>query len=234
MPNVYDTVVVGAGMAGLVAARDLSTRGHSVLLVEGRDRIGGRTFTDTALGGQLDLGGGYVHWTQPNVWTELERHGLEQVNPPLESKTLYQLADGKVHTTEEVRTYELVGELFADSRKRFPLPFNVGAVDNGDINDQTLEERIDSLQLSKHDSDLIKGALSGLVHNYTLHGSTQLLFAVASNFGNYAAELETAGSWCVTGGMKKLSDAIQGESKAKLQLSTAITKITDSGSSVTL
>ena len=234
MPHIYDTVVVGAGMAGLVAARDLSTRGHSVLLVEGRDRTGGRTFTDTALGGQLDLGGGYVHWTQPNVWTELERHGLEKINPPLESKTLYQLADGKVHTTEEVRTYELVGQLFADSRKRFPLPFNVGAVDNGDINDQTLEQRIDSLQLSKHDSDLIKGALSGLVHNYALHGSTQLLFAVASNFGNYAAELETAGSWYVTGGMKKLSDAIQGESKAKLQLSTTITKITDSGSGVTL
>lgn len=81
MPQIYDTVVVGAGMAGVVAARDLSTRGHSVLLVEGRDRIGGRTFTDTALGGQLDLGGGYVHWTQPNVWTELERHGLGADQP---------------------------------------------------------------------------------------------------------------------------------------------------------
>ena len=106
--------------------------------------------------------------------------------------------------------------------------------DNGDINDQTLEECIDSLWLSKHDSDLIKGVLSGLVHNYTLHGSTQLLFTVASNFGNYAAELETAGLWCVTGGMKKLSDAIQNESNTKLQLSTVITRITDNGSGVTL
>ncbi|CEJ60998.1 Putative Amine oxidase [Penicillium brasilianum] len=234
MSQIYDTVVVGAGMAGLVAARDLSTRGRSVLLVEGRDRIGGRTFTDTALGGQLDLGGGYVHWTQPNVWTEMERHGLEQINPPLESKTVYQLADGKVHTTEQVRTFDLVGKLFADARERFPLPINVRAVENGDINDQTLEQRIDSLQLSKHDSDLVRGALGGLVHNYAMHGSTQLLFAVASNFGSYAAELETASSWCITGGVKKLSDAIQAESNAELQLSTAITKVTDSGSGVTL
>lgn len=82
-------------MAGLVAARGLSTRGNSVLLVEGRDRIGGRTFTNMALGGQLNLGGGYVHWTQSNIWTELERHRLEQINPPLESKMMYQLADGK-------------------------------------------------------------------------------------------------------------------------------------------
>lgn len=234
MSPVYDTVVVGAGMAGLVAARDLSTRGHSVLLVEGRDRIGGRTFTDKALGGQMDLGGGYVHWTQPNVWMELERHGLEQIVPPLESKTMYQLADGKVHTTEEARTYELVGKLFADSRKRFPLPFNMTAVDNSDINNETLEERINGLNLSKHDSDLIRGALGGLVHEYAKHGSTQLMFAVASNFGMYAAELETASTWCIDGGMKKLSDAIQGESKAELQLSTKITEITDSGSGVKL
>lgn len=90
------------------------------------------------------------------------------------------------------------------------------------------------MQLSKHDSDLIKGALSGLVHSYAMHGSTQLIFAVASNFGSYAAELETASSWCVIGGMKRLRDAIQNESKAELQLSTTITKITDSGSGVTL
>lgn len=234
MTQVYDTVVVGAGMAGLIAARDLASRGHSVLLVEGRNRIGGRTFTESALGSQLDLGGGYVHWTQPNVWMEVERHGLEQLNPPLETKTIYQLADGKVHTTEEARTYELVGKLFAESRQRFPMPFNINAVDNSDINNETLEERIASMGLSKHDSDLIKGALGGLVHNYAKHGSTQLLFAVASNFGNYMAELETASTWCITGGMKRLADAIQGESKAKLQLSTTITSIADDGKQVTL
>ncbi|KAB8253800.1 hypothetical protein BDV32DRAFT_133468 [Aspergillus pseudonomiae] len=204
MSQVYDTVVVGAGMAGLVAARDLSTRGRSVLLVEGRDRIGGRTFTTTACGGELDLGGGYVHWTQPNVWVELEKHGLEHLNPPLESKTFYQLADGKVHTDEFERTHELVAKFFADARERFPLPFNPTAVDNSDIIDQTLEQRIASMNMSKKDSDLIKGVISGLCHNYSLHGSQQLLFAVATNFGNYAAELETAGSWSLPGGMKSI------------------------------
>ncbi|KAJ3492686.1 hypothetical protein NLG97_g5217 [Lecanicillium saksenae] len=189
---------------------------------------------DSALGGQLDLGGGYVHWAQPNVWTEVERHGLEQLNPPLESTTYYQLADDEVHTDKFELTHELVGKLFADSRQRFPMPFNINAVDNSDINEETLEERIASLGLSTRDSDLIKGALSGLVHNYSKHGSTQLLFAVSSNFGNYAAELETASNWCITGGMKKLTDAIQRNSKAKLQLSTAIKRVTDDGKQVTL
>ncbi|KAL4863096.1 hypothetical protein BDV12DRAFT_177944 [Aspergillus spectabilis] len=40
----YDVIVVGAGFAGLVTAHDLAIRGHSVLLLEARDRIGGRTW----------------------------------------------------------------------------------------------------------------------------------------------------------------------------------------------
>ena len=40
----YDAIVVGAGFAGCMAARTLSEAGHSVLVVEGRDRLGGRTW----------------------------------------------------------------------------------------------------------------------------------------------------------------------------------------------
>jgi monoamine oxidase len=39
MGTVYDVVVVGAGLAGLVAARDLGRMGYSVCLLEGRDRL---------------------------------------------------------------------------------------------------------------------------------------------------------------------------------------------------
>lgn len=61
--DTYDVVVVGAGFAGLTAARDLAATGrHRVLLVEARDRIGGRTWTAKALGEAFEMGGTWVHW----------------------------------------------------------------------------------------------------------------------------------------------------------------------------
>ena len=49
MPEV-DYCVVGAGFAGLTAALRLKQAGHSVALLEARDRVGGRTFTETRAG----------------------------------------------------------------------------------------------------------------------------------------------------------------------------------------
>lgn len=59
----YDVVVIGTGFAGLVAARNLARdTSLNVLLVEGRDRIGGRTWTAKALGEEFEMGGTWVHW----------------------------------------------------------------------------------------------------------------------------------------------------------------------------
>lgn len=53
----FDAIVVGAGYAGLVAARDLTLAGRSVLIVEARDRIGGRTWTSQHDGEKFEMGG---------------------------------------------------------------------------------------------------------------------------------------------------------------------------------
>lgn len=66
-------VVVGAGVAGLTAARDLHRRGYEVVVVEARDRIGGRVFTDTRLGLPLDLGASWIHGIDGNPIATLAR-----------------------------------------------------------------------------------------------------------------------------------------------------------------
>jgi monoamine oxidase len=62
-----DAVVLGAGAAGLAAARVLSQAGRSAIVLEARDRIGGRIFTreDVGLQVPIDLGGEFVHGTAP-------------------------------------------------------------------------------------------------------------------------------------------------------------------------
>ncbi|PYH74833.1 flavin monoamine oxidase family protein [Aspergillus vadensis CBS 113365] len=75
----YDVVVIGAGFAGLIAARDLSKKHNlSVLLLEARDRIGGRTWTAKVLGEEIEMGGTWVHWNQPHLYAELHRYGLHR------------------------------------------------------------------------------------------------------------------------------------------------------------
>ncbi|KAJ4176745.1 hypothetical protein NW755_014247 [Fusarium falciforme] len=73
----YDAIVIGAGFAGLIAARDLSLiTGAELLLLEARDRIGGRTWTASAMGEHVEVGGTWIHWNQPHVFSELHRYNL--------------------------------------------------------------------------------------------------------------------------------------------------------------
>jgi monoamine oxidase len=71
--NEVDVAVVGAGAAGLAAAHELAAGGKSVVVVEARDRIGGRIHTDTALGLPFDAGASYIHWAEHNPWLAIAR-----------------------------------------------------------------------------------------------------------------------------------------------------------------
>src|SRR4051794_4838525 len=77
----HDVIVIGAGAAGLAAGRDLARAGRRVLLVEARDRIGGRVGDDTtASDGPIELGAEFVHG-EPDVTLDLLRAAGSRVNP---------------------------------------------------------------------------------------------------------------------------------------------------------
>ena len=62
--------IIGAGMAGMGAARDLVDAGISIEMFEARDRIGGRTWTDHALGLPMDMGASWIHGPKGNPLTK--------------------------------------------------------------------------------------------------------------------------------------------------------------------
>jgi monoamine oxidase len=230
-------VVIGAGFAGVTAARDLSAEGRSVIHLEARGRVGGRTHTGEAFGREVEFGGTYVHWTQPNVWRELQRHNIPLARP-LDVDTVHWLAGGTVHSGNQTDYHSAVAPLtaqfFTDARTWFPRPFDVSAVDTSAIEKETLAGRLDSLNLSDHDRDVLDGVLATLVHSYSEQGLAQMLLWASVNFGEWGAFLEAAGHCPIKGGTRRLIDAVLGESTAELRLSTPVSAIEDDGCGVTV
>lgn len=66
-----DVVIIGAGAAGLAAARTAKASGLSFVVIEARQRIGGRTVTDTSLGVPFDGGATFIHFSDKNPWTQI-------------------------------------------------------------------------------------------------------------------------------------------------------------------
>jgi monoamine oxidase len=77
-----DVAVIGAGAAGIGAARELVRAGRSVVVLEARDRVGGRVHTDASLGPAFDAGAVYIHWAERNPWKAI----ADELKVPLEEE----------------------------------------------------------------------------------------------------------------------------------------------------
>ncbi len=62
----FDCIVVGAGISGIAAAHELKKRGKTYVILEARNRVGGRIYTDHSLGQPYDAGAYYIHWAERN------------------------------------------------------------------------------------------------------------------------------------------------------------------------
>ena len=125
----YDIVVVGGGFAGVAAARDSMKNGYSTLLLEARDRIGGRTFTADFDGDLVELGGTWIHHTQPFVWAEKERYGLEiEETPGAVAEASYLIADGeriRLTRAQSAETSEAWRVYHAGARRIVPRAWDI-------------------------------------------------------------------------------------------------------------
>jgi monoamine oxidase len=90
LPDRVDAVVVGAGISGLMAARTLAAGGAEVLLVEARDRVGGRVLNHhLESGGVIEAGGAFVGPTQDHIIGLAEELGVKTFKEYLEGDNVY-------------------------------------------------------------------------------------------------------------------------------------------------
>lgn len=154
----YDVIIIGAGFAGLIAARELSQRDRSVLIIEAKDRIGGRTFTAQVNNDQYEIGGTWVHWSQPHLWAEITRYGLslcESDGAVAEQITLLLDHGTKLKTISSAELYPKLFTLMNEfsnvdgvqGRTVFPLPHtplaNLQAINKFDH--LSMQDRLDQI-----------------------------------------------------------------------------------------
>ncbi|HCR49775.1 MAG TPA: amine oxidase [Bacteroidetes bacterium] len=85
-------IIIGAGIAGLAAARKLKEKGLTVTVLESQDRVGGRLRSNRSLGVAFDEGASWIHGTQGNPITDLARKsGMTTYETLDESRKSYDL-----------------------------------------------------------------------------------------------------------------------------------------------
>ncbi|HOQ21213.1 flavin monoamine oxidase family protein [Microbacterium paulum] len=92
-----DVVIIGAGAAGLTAANELKKAGLSVAVLEARDRVGGRLWTDTIEGAMLEIGGQWISPDQTALQETVAELGLDTFSRYREGDSVYVGPDGVAH-----------------------------------------------------------------------------------------------------------------------------------------
>ncbi|MGO4587678.1 flavin monoamine oxidase family protein [Paenarthrobacter sp. 2TAF44] len=234
-----DVVVIGAGFAGLTAARELARQGLMVRILEARDRIGGRTWLDRRLGRDLEIGGTWVHWTQPYIWAELKRYGLVTTPSPQPQKAMWWAA-GARHEGDPEELLNLIGsgneEFVREARQYFPEPFTPLATDAfREVDDVTVKDRIRS-EFPPGASREILESFWALNFNGPLDEAafTQALRWVALTNGDWSLCFEACATYKIVGGTGALAQAILQDSSAEIDFGFTVAEISEDGGIVTV
>ncbi|WP_125098318.1 flavin monoamine oxidase family protein [Leucobacter chromiireducens] len=226
-----DVVVIGAGFAGLTAARELGHAGFEVLTLEARDRIGGRTWTEQRLGHELELGANWIHWVQPHVWAEMTRYGREMIRSPRADEAYWRGADGSARqgTLDEFMALIEEGQqlVIDDVREAMPRGSEptVGTIQELDA--LSIQDRFDALGLDPEARAANESVWVGHV-NAPLDqvGLSSALRWVAATGGHWQLMHEASSTYRVVDGMRAFTAEIAADIAGEIRLGATVVSVT--------
>lgn len=245
MTEAADTVVVGAGLAGLVATRELECAGLSVVVLEAQDRVGGRTWTSRVNGVSVEMGGQWIGPAQPNVTALAEELGVETFPTEVPGKTVFYEEgrrseyeeDGKVPfqdpdaAAEVQEAFEALGELAKEVPAEAPWTSERAAEWDG----QTLESwKLGHLRSTgaRFYFDLAVQSLYACEpHDVSLLGVLSDVAASAGSGGLFEIEASAEESRFI-GGAQKLSVRMAEGLEGRVVLSSPVRRISQDGDGV--
>lgn len=226
-----DTIVVGAGLAGLVAARELRKKGRQVLILEARDRIGGRTWTDTFHGYEIERGGAWVDPLQPHIWREIARYNLTIVADAGPERVLMPTLTGFAEydpITAYTRQGELFTPFFEGAREYFPQPYApftrmdlITPLDR-----LNLRDRLNQLAYPPEDEIRMTGT-TGLYGAPTARGSLLHLAQWWALAGWNYTGFSGVNTFRMQEGTAALANAILADGRAQLKLNSPVASVVE-------
>ena len=239
-----DVLVIGSGMAGLVAARDLRERGCSVRILEARDRIGGRTYTRPFAGHPdvlVEAGGAYLNpGVEHHLRREVERYGVAITYGGGAFEDVRFVVGGKLFKTLPIPVDQIsqlertIVALTTDARRINPVtPLPEQAIADLDC---SIEDYLARLQLSVETHDFVAGAIAGFIQADPATTSVlQTLINIASCGGSPVDTFFGTFGGTFDHGIGELLQALLDDAEPELVLGARVTEVvtTETGVSVT-